>query len=197
MKEDYLWDRSGEPDPEIQQLEEILGTLRYQPRELEIPADLEVGRKRNFFRMFTPALAIAAAIALLLLGVGVWFALQRLQTSPRRELAKNPAIPTVSPNQSPANVKELVVNPDHRETPVEMPHASGDNQSVATTIKHRNRHTTVRSTVDESQLAANRQEAQAAKDQLFLALRLTSMKLNYAQRKTQGPNIKENQHRIG
>ena len=29
---DYLWDKTGEPDPEIQQLEEILGTLRYQPR---------------------------------------------------------------------------------------------------------------------------------------------------------------------
>ena len=27
MNEDYLWDKSGEPDPQIQQLEEILGTL--------------------------------------------------------------------------------------------------------------------------------------------------------------------------
>jgi hypothetical protein len=34
MKEDYLWDKTGEPDPEIQQLEEILGTLRYQPLQL-------------------------------------------------------------------------------------------------------------------------------------------------------------------
>ena len=28
MSGDYLWDRSGEPDPEIQQLEEVLGGLR-------------------------------------------------------------------------------------------------------------------------------------------------------------------------
>jgi hypothetical protein len=34
MKEDYLWDRSGEPDPELQKLDEILGTLRYQPQPL-------------------------------------------------------------------------------------------------------------------------------------------------------------------
>ena len=34
---DYLWDKTGEPDPEVQQLEEILSTLRYQPRPLEIP----------------------------------------------------------------------------------------------------------------------------------------------------------------
>ena len=34
MNEDYLWDKSGEPDPQIQELEEILGTLRFQPREI-------------------------------------------------------------------------------------------------------------------------------------------------------------------
>ena len=42
MNDDYLWDRTGEPDPEIQQLEEILGTLRYQPQPLAIPAHLQV-----------------------------------------------------------------------------------------------------------------------------------------------------------
>ena len=40
MKEDYLWDKTGDPDPEIQQLEEILGTLRYEPKPLELPQDL-------------------------------------------------------------------------------------------------------------------------------------------------------------
>ena len=29
MNDDYLWDKTGQPDPEIQKLEEILGTLRY------------------------------------------------------------------------------------------------------------------------------------------------------------------------
>src|ERR1700730_11221745 len=28
MRDEYLWDRSGEPDPEIQKLEEVLGRLR-------------------------------------------------------------------------------------------------------------------------------------------------------------------------
>ena len=37
MNDDYLWDKSGEPDPEVQKLEEILGTLRYQPRPLNLP----------------------------------------------------------------------------------------------------------------------------------------------------------------
>ena len=29
-RSDYLWDRSGEPDPEVQHLEEILGALRHR-----------------------------------------------------------------------------------------------------------------------------------------------------------------------
>ena len=52
MNDDYLWDKTGQPDPEIQQLEEILGTLRYQPKPLVLP------RQRNYF----PLLAIAASI---------------------------------------------------------------------------------------------------------------------------------------
>ena len=43
MKDDYLWDKTGQPDPEIQKLEEILGTLRHQPKPLELPAS----RRRN------------------------------------------------------------------------------------------------------------------------------------------------------
>ena len=91
---DYLWDKSGEPDPEIQELEEILGTLRYQPRPLEIPADLEVGGKRSFFRSLTPGLAIAAAITLFLFGLALWFGLQRLQRIAQPEVVQNaPANP--------------------------------------------------------------------------------------------------------
>ena len=71
--DDYLWDRTGKPDPEIQRLEEILGTLRYQPRPLEIPAGVSTGRNRYFSRV----LAIAAAVALIALGLSVWMAMQR------------------------------------------------------------------------------------------------------------------------
>ena len=63
MNEKYLWDKSGEPDPQIQRLEEILGTLRYEHRPFEIPGDLVTGRRRSY----VPVLAIAATIALALL----------------------------------------------------------------------------------------------------------------------------------
>jgi hypothetical protein len=48
MNDNYLWDRTGEPDPEIQKLEELLGELRYQPQPLHIPA--------NFHRAKAPFL---------------------------------------------------------------------------------------------------------------------------------------------
>jgi hypothetical protein len=41
MNEGYLWDKSGEPDAEMQELEQIPGTLRYQPKSLELPNDIQ------------------------------------------------------------------------------------------------------------------------------------------------------------
>jgi len=47
--------------------------------------------------------------------------------------------------------------------------------------------------LSESEVA----EAKAAKDQLILALRVASSKLNQAQKKTQGNNEIHNQHKTG
>src|SRR5258708_26634879 len=81
LREDYLWDRSGEPDPELQKLEEILGTLRYQPRPLQIPADIQVRRNRSL----SVALAIAAAIALFAVLLALWFHFRQPATAPPLE----------------------------------------------------------------------------------------------------------------
>lgn len=67
MNDDYLWDKSGEPDPEIQKLEEMLGTLRYQPQALKLP------RRRNYLAL----LAVAATVVMALLAGAVWTQIQR------------------------------------------------------------------------------------------------------------------------
>jgi len=46
MNEEYLWDKSGEPDPEVQELEQILGALRYQPKALDLSDGVQP-RSRN------------------------------------------------------------------------------------------------------------------------------------------------------
>jgi len=63
--DDYLWDRSGEPDPEIQKLEAILGKLQSnRPRPL-LPGKASVSKWSFFQRIrlvpvFVSVLAIAA-----------------------------------------------------------------------------------------------------------------------------------------
>src|SRR5215468_9285638 len=78
MNDDYLWDKTGEPDAEIKRLVEVLGALRYQPHPLALPPN---ARATGRFRFF-PALAIAACIALVLLATGLWLALNRQRTAP-------------------------------------------------------------------------------------------------------------------
>ena len=89
MNDDYLWDKSGEPDPQIQELEEILAPLRYQPKPLELPNQLP---RRNYF----PLLAIAATGLIALLAGGVWLKLRKQPAEPPQE-AKS-VVPSVPPS---------------------------------------------------------------------------------------------------
>ena len=103
MNDDYLWDKSGEPDPQIQELEEILAPLRYQPKPLELPDDI---RRRNYF----PLLAIAATVLIALLAAGVWLRLRKQETVPPQE-AKS--VPTLVPSPQPVyKAPEIVRNED-------------------------------------------------------------------------------------
>jgi len=69
MKDDYLWDGSGEPDPEIQHLEKILGRFRHTRPPLAIPARASLWDRLRA-QAWLPRLAAGAAMALV--GVGAW-----------------------------------------------------------------------------------------------------------------------------
>ncbi len=188
MNDNYLWDKTGEPDPEVQELEQILGTLRYQPRELEMPADIRPQRRSYVTR----GLAIAAAVALVVLGLGVW-------TTTRRN-AKPEVVAVVNPTKVDSSEKKAVesVSPSHVEhpNPATQPGALASRKprrnSGTSPVRNRRREV-VPSKLSESEIA----EAKAAKDQLILALRVASTKLNEAKRKTQGNNEIHNQHKTG
>lgn len=96
MNDDYLWDRSGEPDAEIQQLEEILGTLRYQPKPLQLAP---LAPRRNYF----PLLAIAATVLISLVAGGLWLLLPREEASIPSVAVVAPAIPIPNPPLSVAS----------------------------------------------------------------------------------------------
>ena len=191
MNDNYLWDRSGEPDPEIQNLEEILGTLRYQPRTLEIPDDVQVGRRRNL----SPAMAIAAGIALLAVLLGLWLSFSRRQ-APAIEVR------TVPPVTQPVNPATPMTNHDGQTpiaTVVKRPKQIGTQKQreAPRNLQARNLNSFTPTVIRQSELTP---DELAEKQQVLVALRLVSAKLNLAQRRTQGaPQLNQirNQHKIG
>ncbi len=74
MKEDYLWDKTGAGDPEIERLENALAVFRYQATEPPaLPAMIipfEKKTPRSFFRL---AFTFAACATLVIVSLGVWF----------------------------------------------------------------------------------------------------------------------------
>lgn len=67
MSDDYLWDRSGRPDPDVRELEDLLGGLRYDGALPELPPQDAASAGGG-----SPLLAMAAA-ALLTAGAALLF----------------------------------------------------------------------------------------------------------------------------
>jgi hypothetical protein len=189
MNDDYLWDKSGEPDPQVQQLEEILGTLRYEHRALEIPSQ-PIGRRRSYF----PILAIAATIALALVAGGLW-----LRTQSQKA-------------HRPVEAKIVVPGGIEKDVPTPIGARDGGSaQKPKDIITKRPPHLNPRNlfagnvkrgkaSPEAGLTTKERAEALEAKEQLMVALRLASEKLNLAQRRTQSsspPNLIRNQHKVG
>src|SRR2546423_9390614 len=83
MSDDYLWDRSGPPDPDVERLERMLGRLRTTAPALQIPQTLRLNdtvrlkadttydtttdntERWRTVRFLAPALAAASAIVLM------------------------------------------------------------------------------------------------------------------------------------
>ena len=164
MNDDYLWDKTGQPDPQIQQLEEILGTLRYQPKPQALP------KKRNYY----PLLAIAASLLLALLVGGIWLRVRSRNEAPPQQakIAEPTRSKAIETPKSPEVISAL--NP-----PLLAPKKIHKPRSASSALPKR-----------------EREEALMAKEQLMLALRVTTQKLHLVHTRTQ-PNQIKNQHRVG
>jgi hypothetical protein len=66
MSDDYLWDRSGPPDPEVERLEKLLGTLRHNRPAPDFR--MPVRRFPARIRAMVPRFAAVAAVLLFVLG---------------------------------------------------------------------------------------------------------------------------------
>jgi hypothetical protein len=94
---DYLWDKTGEPEADVEQLENLLGTLKYQPRPLDIPAHamptVKPARPATIF-FSRPRLAIAASLLLTLLA-GLWFVTRQGEPQKNQVMTVNHGSETV------------------------------------------------------------------------------------------------------
>ena len=193
MNDDYLWDRTGEPDAEVQQLEDVLGTLRYQPREFELPVEARTGPRRRSYL----SLAVAATIALMVLAAGVWLRLHRQEPTRTNEVVtahKEEPSDLSIPTPKPGNEVYQKSRGKEREIAWRRNPTSRASRAARNTIK-------IKPPVPPDEMSATEiAEAEAAKDQLLLALRVVSAKLNLAQRKTQTMPPTNNiryQHKLG
>jgi cell division protein FtsN len=180
MNEEYLWDKSGEPDSEIQELEQILGALRFQPKPLDLSDEVQP-RSRN---RYLTLIAIAATLLIALIGGALWLRV-RSKTVPQLNNAQfqSPKPQQVIPKIEDKKTKDILAA---------VPDKPSERRPKVKEVKHR--------TLEASNMTASeRQQALEAKEQLMIALRLTSEKLNLAHRKTQGasPNQIRNQHKVG
>ena len=78
MSDNYLWDRTGKPDPEVQRLERLLSQFRSDQPVPEMGTIQAPARRTRFWVLWRPLVAIAAMVILV---AGVWEVLQRSKPS--------------------------------------------------------------------------------------------------------------------
>jgi hypothetical protein len=211
---DYLWDKTGEAEEDVEQLENLLGALRYQPRPLEIPATAmpNVMRPRTTLIFSRTRLAVAASLLLTLLA-GMWFVTRQGEPQTVKLVTVNNGGERVGSKQTATAVVPNIATGDNAPFDKAVEPKPRENRSVfvatATPKIHRAPRGFVakrqklqprleeNTTAQREEVAINNgtmllqveqpmtPEQREATEKLMLALRLASAKLNYAQREMQ------------
>jgi hypothetical protein len=82
MSSDYLWDRSGEPDPEIRHLEDVLGALRAKTpsQKWRSESNLRAMPGRGRWVEAPWRTAVAAGVFFLMMGASCWLVSRPVRT---------------------------------------------------------------------------------------------------------------------
>lgn len=195
MKENYLWDKSGD-DAEIKKLEIALQAFRYQETAApELPAKILPFKKEPSRVIFRFVAAIAACVIFGLTVTGIWLQFSNNKIENKSELAKVSA-PVIEPTVSNASnnikgnsavskpadllVKSVAVSKQNTNQKAhKIRYAVTPLNPARTGMKIQNKD----AAKPEVQLT---KEEQYAYDQLMLALSITSSKLKIVKDKVEG-----------
>jgi len=200
---DYLWDKTGEPEADVEELENLLGALKYRERPLEIPATAmpNVARPPAATMFSRPRLAIAASLILMLLA-GTWL-VTRQNEQHTNYLAEDKRESVTNGNSQPGSEivsnngtgKNTIVNPTVAPKPTEngvgiinvtVPKRQRPSQQFFARRQKRQQQPRVKKDAPAlpqgEEFAVTQEEGREATAKVMLALRLASAKLNFAQR---------------
>jgi hypothetical protein len=218
---DYLWDKTGEPEEDVQRLEELLGQLRFQPRTFEVPATLPTSARRaprTLYNFSWSRLAVAASLLLTLLA-GAWLISTKQRTSETtQQTAKTITTGvTETPKQTEKTTPQVAAGntstSDHKTTAPNGVVNHESHETATTSNVNRHLHREELSRVVKRLVVPPRQlnvrdgnapheeiadqfvtpQEREAMEKFMLAMKVTSEKLNYAERQVVDLNTKSPQ----
>ena len=193
MKEDYLWDKTGE-DADIEKLENALAVFRYkEAAPPELPAKVLPFRKEEPHerrRIFSYAFAAAACLLFGIIALGVWIQVLRSNTEIPASLMEKAKTEIVLPTPEPPIADPNILPLDNVENQKQFP----ARKIVATRrnvpVKISRKETKARNVKATKPAEKLTKEEQYAYDQLMLALSITSSKFKIVKDKVEGTEEK-------
>lgn len=179
MNDDYLWDKTGEPDPEIEHIERVLGQLRHQGKPEDVLDKHEkLGRPQS--GLFRKTFALAAAVAFVALILGAWLSLR--QSNKEAMNAGGVASVELQPATPPQDKQQQVSTAETASARNQAPVSVKEAQDKPLPARRRSVNR-LRETISSER---EQQRGELAKEQLIKALQITSSKLDFIQKKVQG-----------
>jgi hypothetical protein len=187
MKEDYLWDKTGE-DSEIENLENALQVFRYRETAApELSAKVLPFRREPPRKVFQYAMAAAACVVFAAFGLVIWLQVSNNQTSIGNDSAKanaeqsNNAFPVVATVEKPG---DLIVEKVQNSKPAIEGKALKVRQTIPAVVHRKDTKTQPLKNIKPDVRLTK--EEQYAYSQLMLALSITSSKLKMVKDKVEG-----------
>jgi hypothetical protein len=175
MRDDYLWDKSGDPDDEIVRFEKVFQEVKFDEKTTPMP-DFRPARNSLTQRFWIPVTIAASVAFLLVTGTLVfkkWSGSQTVSSGP--VTSTSPAVPVDS---------QIAAVPPNKEQLEQKPVGVTPSGHVATLGQKRTSPQNVRPIKSRPlQLELEREKGERAKAELMLALHIAGSKLNLVQQK--------------